>query len=155
MMDHGSATHTSRTGPWKSHHHCIPTERNDCHIQACLSQRKADLGPSACWGSEYCRLTWWVLKGKALCWLADASRKAVSFSVFLEMIKNDRLYFMVCVCSVSGAQEECHFNNDILSSTHSSLKSSVSQGTKALTRPVGNGTDRPPPTPTPKMQVPE
>lgn len=37
MMDHGFVTHTSRAGPWKSHHHCIPRERNDCHIQTCLS----------------------------------------------------------------------------------------------------------------------
>ena len=40
MMDHGFVTHTSRVGPWKSHHHCIPRERNDCHIQTCLSWRK-------------------------------------------------------------------------------------------------------------------
>lgn len=39
MMDRRLVTHPSSEGPWKWHHHCIPRDRNDCHIWTCLLWR--------------------------------------------------------------------------------------------------------------------
>lgn len=66
-MDHGLVTQTSRAGPWKAHHHCVPRERNDCNMHTCLRWRERWTWTQVLW-TELCHLLW-VLGGTMWCQL--------------------------------------------------------------------------------------